>query len=56
MFWKEERRVRNCEQTKDEVVKDVNGQILPDGDGVRRMWENYFEQILNVEDLKKNEQ
>ena len=31
MFWKEVQRVRNGEQARKEMVKDVNGQILRDG-------------------------
>ena len=31
MFWKDVKRVRKGEQTRDEMVKDVNGQILHDG-------------------------
>ena len=33
------------------MVKDVNGQILRDGVEVRRRWAEYFEQVLNVEDV-----
>ena len=36
----------------DEMVKDVNGQILRDGVGVRKRWAEYFEQVLNVEDVR----
>ena len=28
MFWKEVKRVRKGEQAREEMVKDVNGQIL----------------------------
>ena len=35
------------------MVKDVNGQILPDGVKVRRRWAEYFEQVLNVADVRK---
>ena len=31
MFWKEVKRVRKGEQAREEMVKDVNGQILRDG-------------------------
>ena len=48
MFWKEVKRVRKGEQARDEMVKDVNGQILSDGIEVRRRWAEYFEQVLNV--------
>ena len=35
MFWKEVQRVRKGEQAREEMVKDVNGQILRDGVDVR---------------------
>ena len=35
--------MRKREQAKDEMVKDVNGQILRDGVEVRRKWAEYFE-------------
>ena len=53
MFWKEVKRVRKGEQARDEMVKHVNGQILPDGVEVRRRWAEYFEQVLNVADVKR---
>ena len=36
MFWKEVQRVRKGEQARDEMVKNVNGQILRDSVEVRR--------------------
>ena len=36
MFWKEVKRVRKGEQARDEMVKDVHGQILRDGVEERR--------------------
>ena len=42
MFWKEVKRVREGEQAREEMVKDVNGQILLDGVEVRRIWAEYF--------------
>ena len=33
MFWKEVKRVRKGEQAREEIVKDVIGQILREGDG-----------------------
>ena len=36
MFWKKVKRVKKGEQARDEMVKDVNGQILLDGVEVRR--------------------
>ena len=51
MFWKEVKRVRKGEQTRDNMVKDVNDQILRDGIEVRRRWAEYFEQVLNVADV-----
>ena len=37
------------------MVKDgnVNGQILRDGVEVRRRWTEYFEQVLNVADVRE---
>ena len=32
MFWKEVKRVRKGEQARDEMVKDVYGQTLLDGE------------------------
>ena len=40
MFWKE---MRKGEQAREEIVKDVNGQILRDGVEVRSRWAEYFE-------------
>ena len=31
MFWKEVKRVKKGDQARDEMVKDVNGQILREG-------------------------
>ena len=38
---------------KDEMVKDVNGQILRNGVQVRIRWAENFEQILNVADVRE---
>ena len=35
------------------MVKYVNGQILHDGVEVRRRWAEYFEQVLNVADVRE---
>ena len=53
MFWKDVKRVRKSEEASDEVVKDCNGQILRDGEEVRRIWAEYFEQVLNMEDVRE---
>ena len=45
--------MRKGEQARDEMVKYVNGQILPDGVEVRRRWAEYFEQVLNVADVRE---
>ena len=50
MFWKEVKRVRKGEQARNEMVKDVNGQILPNGVEAKGRWSEYFEQVLNVAD------
>ena len=52
MFWKEVKRVRKGEQAREELVKDVNGQILSDGAEVTRRSE-YFEQVLDVADVRE---
>ena len=44
--------MRKCEQARDEMVKDVKGQILRDGVEVWR-WAEYVEQVLNVADIKE---
>ena len=53
MFWKEVKQVRKGGQTRDKMVKDVNGQILRDGVDVRRRWAEYFQQVLNVADVRE---
>ena len=53
MFWKEVERVRKGEQTRQEMVKDVNGQILRDGVEVRRRWAEYFEMVLHVAEVRE---
>ena len=45
--------MRKGEQAREEMVKDVNGQILPDGVEVRRRWAKYFWQVLNVADVRE---
>ena len=53
MFWKEVKRVRKGEEAREDMVKDVSGQILRDGVEVRRRWAQYFEQVLNVADVRE---
>ena len=43
--------MRKGEQVKDEMVKDVDRKILQDFVEVRRRRAEYFEQVLNVEDV-----
>ena len=45
--------MRKGEQVRDEMVKDVNGQILLDCVDARKRWTEYFEQVLNVADVRK---
>ena len=47
------KRVRKGEQARDEMVEDIKGQILRDGVEVRRRWAEYFEQVLNVADVRE---
>ena len=51
-FLKEVKPVRKGEQAREEIVKDVNGQILRDDVEVRRRLAEYFEQVLNVADVR----
>ena len=53
MFWKEVKRVRKGEQARDDMVKDVIGQILRDGVEVRKRQAEYFEQVPNAEDVRE---
>ena len=45
--------MRKGEQAREEMVKDVSGQILRNGVEVRRRWAQYFEQVLNVADVRE---
>ena len=45
--------MRKYEQAREDIVKDLNGQILLDGDKVKMRWAEYFEQALNVEDVRE---
>ena len=45
--------MKKGEPAMDVMVKDVNGQILRDGIEVRRRWAEYFEQVLNVADVRE---
>ena len=45
--------MRKSEQAREEMVKDVSGQILRDDVEVRRRWAQYFEQVLNVADVRE---
>ena len=45
--------MRNCEKTRDEMVKDVNGQILRDGVGEEEVgrveyFENYGTELVSL--------
>ena len=53
MFWKEGERVKKGEQTREEMVNDVNGQIFRDGVEARRRFAEYFDQVLNVKDVRE---
>ena len=44
--------MRKGEQAREEMAKDVNGEILRNGIEVRRCAE-YFEQVLNVADVRE---
>ena len=53
IFLKEIKRVRKGEQAREDMVKDVNGQIMRNGIEVRKRWVEYFEQVLNVADVRE---
>ena len=53
MFWREVKRARKSEQARNEMVKDVKGQMLREGVELRRRWAEYFQQVLNVEDVRE---
>ena len=54
VFWREVKRVRKSVQERDEMVKDLNGQILREGVEVKKRWAaEYFDQVLNVEDVRE---
>ena len=53
MFWKEVKRLRKGEQARDEMAKNVNGQILRDDVEMRRRWAEYFQQVMNVADVRE---
>ena len=52
-FWREGKRVRKIDHARDEI-EDVNVQILRDCVEVGRSLAEYFKQVLNVEDVRKN--
>ena len=45
--------MRKGEQARDEMVKDKNSKILRDAVEVRRRWAEYFEQVLNLADVRE---
>ena len=45
--------MKKREQARDEMVKDVDGKTLQDDVEVGRRWTVYFEQVLNVEDVRE---
>ena len=45
--------MRKGEQAREEMAKDVNGQILRYVVQVRSRWAEYFEQVLNVADVRE---
>ena len=51
-FGKEVKQMMKGKQARDEMVKGVNGQILR-GVEVRWRWVKYFEQVLNVADIRE---
>ena len=53
MFWKEVKRVRGGENANEERVRGQDGEVLPDEEGVRNRWAEYFEDLLNINDVRE---
>ena len=45
------KRVRKREQGKEMRVKDRDGNMLVDGKAVKHRWAEYFDELLNVQDV-----
>ena len=54
-FWKEVKRVRGGECSREERVKGVDGRLLVEEREVRERWAGYFSELLNVEDEREAE-
>ena len=52
MFWKEVKRVRKGGE-REEKVKDANGKVLVEKAEVSERWAEYFDELLNVEDVRE---
>ena len=53
MFWKEVKQLRKEGGKKEETVKDLNGQMLTEGEAVNKRWVEHFEELLNYEDNRE---
>ena len=53
-FWKELKRARKGGTKTEETVKDTSGRLLKGGDA-RKRWAEYFEELLNVEEMREAE-
>ena len=53
MFWKEVKQLRKEGGRREETVKDLNGQMLTEGEAVQKRWVEHFEELLNYEDNRE---
>ena len=50
MFWKEVKRGREVKSSREEKVKDADGEVKTEEGAVRGRWAEYFRELLNVEE------
>ena len=55
MFWREVKRARNGMEVKEECVKDGSGHVLSHGSEMCVRWKEYFDGLLNVNDIGRAE-
>ena len=50
MFWKEIKRGRGNESSREEKVKGADGEMIIEENAVRERWAEYFKELLNVKE------
>ena len=48
LFWKEVGKVNGVKAESCSRIKDGNGRLALEEDGVRRIWKDYFEDLYNI--------